>query len=87
MIFRHGLLMNNHDFYVHTLGAVLLIGSGFLSLRIEDQRLKRWVSAFFVLVLGALLADAVMHLLPNAIAGFIYGSHHHSIPINLLNGH
>jgi hypothetical protein len=79
--------MNNHDFYVHVIGVALLIGSGFLSLRIEDKRLKRRVSSFFVLVLGLLLADAVIHLLPNAIAGFIYGSQHHSSPGNLLIGH
>jgi len=79
--------LNNHDFYVHVIGVVLLIVSGFLSLGLEDRRLKRWVSSFFVLVLGVLLADAVMHLLPNAIAGFIYGSRHHFIPGNLPKGH
>ncbi|MDD1621127.1 MAG: hypothetical protein LUQ11_06565 [Methylococcaceae bacterium] len=79
--------MNNHDFYVHVIGVALLIGSGLLSLGLEDRRLKHWVSSFFVLVLSLLLADVVLHLLPNAIAGFIYGSRYHSIPVNLLKGH
>lgn len=79
--------MNNHDFHVHVLGLALLIGSGLLSLRLEDRRLRRRVSSFFVLVLGLLLADGITHLLPNEMADFIYGSHQHSIPRNLLNGH
>jgi len=31
-------------------------------------------------VLGVLLADAIVHQLPNAIAGFIYGTHQADIP-------
>lgn len=68
--------MNTLDHTVHTLGAVLVCSLGLLSLRFEGKRLKRIVSNLFVLVLAVLLADALLHLLPNAIAGFIYGSHH-----------
>ena len=87
MIFRYGLQMNNHDLFVHTIGVVLLIGSRFLSLRIEGKRLKRLVSLFFVLVFGVVLADVVIHLLANAMAGFIYGSHAHDIHRNFLIDH
>jgi len=65
--------MNSLDQAVHTLGTGLLMGM--LSLRIENKRLKRIVTRSFVLVLAVLLADAAMHLLPNALAGFIYRTH------------
>lgn len=68
--------MNTLDHTVHTLGALLLISLGVLSLRIENKRLKQIVSNLFVLVLAVLLADALIHLLPNAIASFIYSSRH-----------
>jgi hypothetical protein len=83
MIFRLGLAMNNHDLYVHALGISLLISSGFLALRIEEQPLKTRVSLFFKLVLSLLLADAITHLLPNAVADFIYSTRHH-YPSNCL---
>jgi len=67
--------MNSLDQAVHTLGTGLLISLGMLSLRIENKRLKRIVTRSFVLVLAVLLADAAMHLLPNALAGFIYRTH------------
>ncbi|MGD0959417.1 MAG: hypothetical protein ABSB19_06395 [Methylomonas sp.] len=75
--------MSNHDFYVHLLGVVLLSALGFLALRIQRKRLKRLVSYCFAIVLGLLLVDAATHLLPNTIAGFIYGSRHRSMPRNL----
>jgi hypothetical protein len=74
--------MNSLDHTVHLFGAILLISLGLLSLRIEGKRLKRMVSNLFVLVLGVLLADALLHLLPNAIASFIYGSHYPDAPKN-----
>ncbi|MEQ1620892.1 MAG: hypothetical protein ABL919_05760 [Methylococcales bacterium] len=64
--------MSTLDHTIHALGALLLISLGVLSLRIEGKRLKRIVTRSFVLVLAVLLADAAMHLLPNALAGFIY---------------
>lgn len=67
--------MNSLDQAVHTLGTGLLISLGMLSLLIENKRLKRIVTRSFVLVLAVLLADAAMHLLPNALAGFIYRTH------------
>ncbi|MDO9423378.1 MAG: hypothetical protein Q7T40_04230 [Methylobacter sp.] len=66
--------MNTLERTVHVLGAVLVCSLGGLSLRLENKRLKRIVSNLLVLALVVLLADAVMHLLPNAIAGFIYGT-------------
>jgi hypothetical protein len=73
------------DQTAHTLGALLLISLGVLSQRIEGKRLKQIVVGAFVLVLAVVLADAVMHLLPNTIAGFIYGSHHHYAPRQFLS--
>lgn len=67
--------MSSLDHAIHVIGAGLLISLGLLSLWLKDKRLKRIASNLFVLVLGVLLADALLHLLPNAIAEFIYGSH------------
>lgn len=67
--------MNSLDHAVHAVGVGLLISLGLLSLWLKDKRLKRIVSNLIALVLGVLLADALLHLLPNAIAEFIYGSH------------
>ena len=58
---------------------------GLLSLRIEGKRLKRIASNLIALALGVLLADALVHQIPDAIAGFIYGSHHHYIPKKFLS--
>lgn len=77
--------MSTFDQAIHIVGTLLLISLGALSLRIEGKRLKRMVSGVFVLVLSVLLADAALHLLPNAIAGFIYGTHKHYVPRNLLS--
>jgi hypothetical protein len=67
--------VNSLDRAIHTVGAGFLISLALLSLWLKDKRLKRMVSNLIAVVLGVLLADAVLHLLPNAIAGFIYGSH------------
>jgi hypothetical protein len=77
--------MNCLDSTIHAIGAGLLISLGLLSLWIKGKRLKRIVSNLFLLVLGVLLADALLHLLPNTIAGFIYGSHYHHVPRNFLS--
>ena len=66
--------MNSLDHAIHVIGAGLLISLGLLSLWLKDKRLKRIVSNLIAVVAGVLLADAVLHLLPNAIAEFIYGT-------------
>lgn len=66
--------MNSLDHAIHVIGAGLLISLGLLSLWLKDKRLKRIVSNLIAVVGGVLLADAVLHLLPNAIAEFIYGT-------------
>jgi len=63
--------MSSLDRTVHAIGAGLLISLG----RLKDPRLKRMASHLIAVAGGVLLADAVLHLLPNAIAEFIYGSH------------
>jgi hypothetical protein len=67
--------MSSLDRTVHAIGAGLLISLGLLSPWLKDPRLKRMASNLIALVVGVLLADALLHLLPNAIAKFIYGSH------------
>jgi len=74
--------MSSLDSPIHVIGAGLLISLGLLLLWIKGKRLKRIVSNVFLLVLGVLVADALLHLLPNTIAGFIYGSHGHYAPRN-----
>ncbi|WAK02523.1 hypothetical protein [Methylobacter sp. YRD-M1] len=69
--------MNSLEGEVYMIGAGLLFSLGTLSLWVEGQRLKRVAAQLFILVLGVLLADALIHRLPNALAGFIYGTHHH----------
>ncbi len=76
--------MNTLDQTIHIVGSLLLVCLGMLSLRIEGKRFKQIVAGAFILVLSVLLADAVIHLLPNAIAGFIYGAHKHYVPRNFL---
>lgn len=66
--------MNSLDHAIHVTGSGLLISLGLLSLWLKDKRLKRIVSNLIAVVGGVLLADAVLHLLPNAIAEFIYGT-------------
>ncbi|WP_333873208.1 hypothetical protein [Methylobacter sp.] len=77
--------MNSLDRTIHAVGVGLLISLGLLSLWLKDKRLKRIVSNLIALVLGVLLADALLHLLPNAIAEFIYGSHQQIDPKKFLN--
>jgi hypothetical protein len=69
--------MNSLEGDVYMIGAGLLFSLGALSLRLEGQRSKRIAGHLFALVLGVLLADTLIHRLPNAVAGFIYGAHHH----------
>lgn len=76
MIFQCGLLMGNLDTCLHILGIEILVILGIVLPFIEEKSLKRVISNLFVLLLGLMLAHAVTHLLPNAIARFIYGSHH-----------
>jgi hypothetical protein len=84
MIFRHGLLMNALDRTANILGTLLLMG--WLSVfRIEGKRLKRMIAAVFISVCGVFLADAVIHRVPNAIAGFIYGAHPDAVPEKFLS--
>lgn len=77
--------MNRFDKTIHKIGAGVLMSLDFLSLRIEDKCLKRIVSSLFALVLGVLLAVTTFNLMPNAIAGFIYGTHQTDIPQKFLS--
>lgn len=77
--------MSTLDHTIHALGALLLISLAVLSHRIEGKLLKRIVTRAFILVLTLLLVDTAMHLLPNTIADFIYGTHKHYVPRNILS--
>lgn len=72
--------MNTLDHSNHKLGAVLVCRLGTLSIWIKGKRFKRIVSNLIALVLGVILAEAILYQLPNAIAGFIYGTHQTYIP-------
>jgi hypothetical protein len=72
--------MNKLNHTVHKLEALLSTSLDLLPLRIEGKCLKRIALNLIALVLGVLLADAIVHQLPNAIAGFIYGTHQTDIP-------
>jgi hypothetical protein len=74
MLFRYGWLMSNLDFVIHATGAILLISSGLLWLRTDGKPLNRLVGHFFILVLFVMLIEMCLHLLPNALADFIYGT-------------
>jgi hypothetical protein len=83
MLFRYGWLMSNLDFIIHTTGAILLISSGLLWLRTDGKLLNRLVGHFFILVLCVMLVEMFMHLLPNALANFIYGTQKYDTPNKL----
>jgi len=68
--------MNNLDTCLHILGIELLAIFGLVWLLLDEQPIKRMLSNVFMVLLGLMLAHAVTHLLPNAIARFIYSSHH-----------
>jgi len=84
MLFRYGWLMSNLDFVIHTTGAILLISSGLLWLRTDGKPLNRLVGHFFILVLCVMLVEMCMHLLPKALADFIYGTQKYAAPSNLF---
>ncbi|UOA10236.1 hypothetical protein [Methylobacter sp. S3L5C] len=78
--------MSNPDYIIHITGAVLLMVLGLLWQRIDSKYLQRMVSNLFVLVLGMLLVDVFVHLLPNTLADFIYRTHKHAVPGNFRSG-
>ena len=63
------------DTWLHILGIELLVIFGLVWLLLDKQPIKRTVSTLFLLLLGIMLTHAVTHLLPNAMARFIYSSH------------
>jgi len=68
--------MNNLDNYCHILGIEFLTILGMVWLLLDEQPIQRTVSILFLLLLGVMMTHAMTHLLPNAIAKFIYSSHH-----------
>jgi hypothetical protein len=73
--------MNIFDCTFHTLSVSVLISLSLLSLAIKNKRLKRIMLNLITLVVGVLLVDVFMHLLPNTIARFIYGTHYMSLSV------
>ncbi len=68
--------MNNLDSYLHIIGIELLAIFGIIWLLLAEQSIKRTIGNMFMVLLGLMLAHGATHLLPNAIASFIYSSHH-----------
>lgn len=77
MIFLIGLLMTPIDNAIHLLGTGLLVILGLLWWWIKNPRLKQIILNLMTLVVGVIVGDMLLHVLPNSIARFIYGSHAH----------
>ncbi|WP_262966205.1 hypothetical protein [Methylobacter psychrophilus] len=78
--------MSNPDYIIHATGIVLLMVLGLLWQRSGSKCLQRMASNLFVLVLGMLLVDVFVHLLPDALADFIYRTHKHAVSGNFRIG-
>lgn len=79
--------MGNLDTWLHIIGLELLLILACVWRLSQEKPIKRRVGHGFLLVLGFMLAHAVTHLLPNAMAGFFVGSHPHSAPRNIWRDH
>lgn len=69
--------MTPTDSAIHLIGIGLLAVLGLCWWRLKNPRLKQLALNLMTLVLGIVLGDALLHVLPNSIARFIYGSHVH----------
>ncbi|NOT84902.1 MAG: hypothetical protein HOP02_09035 [Methylococcaceae bacterium] len=65
------------DNAIHLLGTGLLVILGLLWWWIKNPRLKQIILNLMTLVVGVIVGDMLLHVLPNSIARFIYGSHAH----------
>ncbi|MFI3136434.1 MAG: hypothetical protein QX197_06605 [Methylococcaceae bacterium] len=65
------------DTAIHLIGIGLLAVLGLCWWWLKNPRLKQLALNGMTLVLGIVLVDALLHVLPNSIARFIYGSHPH----------
>jgi len=75
--------MGNLDSWLHIIGLELLLILGCVWRLSQKASIKRRTGQAFVLVRGFMLAHAVTHWLPDAMAHFIYSSSHHLAPINV----
>ncbi|MEQ1638024.1 MAG: hypothetical protein ABL903_15175 [Methylococcales bacterium] len=72
--------MSSIDSTVHLIGIGLLALLSLVWRWLKNPRLKQLALNLMTLVLSLVLGDAILHVLPNSIARFIYGSHSHYRP-------
>ncbi|MDO8843279.1 MAG: hypothetical protein Q7U98_05760 [Methylicorpusculum sp.] len=75
--------MTDLDSHLYLIGGEILVILGITIAMLNNKRQKRTLSGIFLLILGFMLAHTVTHLLPNAVAGFIFRSYHYATPRNL----
>lgn len=68
--------MNNLHDYLHIVGVAAFIGLSLLSLTLKRPRLKQRVARLIVVVLVVLAVDTATHVVPHALARFMYSSLH-----------
>lgn len=66
--------MNNLHDCLHIVGVATLAGLSLLSLPLKRPRLKHSVARLIVVVLAVLAVDMATHVVPNALARFMYSS-------------
>ena len=72
--------MSSIDTAIHLIGLGLLALLGLCWSRLKNPRCRQLALHAMTLVFGIVLGDALLHVLPNSIAHFIYGSHPHYTP-------
>ncbi len=76
----NGLVMKPIDTAIHLIGIGLLAVLGLCCWWLKNPRLKQLALHLMTLVFSIVLGDAILHVLPNSIARFIYGAHRHYSP-------
>lgn len=77
--------MNSLDSWLYIIGIELLAILACVWRLSQEATIKRRVRQGILLVLGFMLAHVFTHLLPNAMACFIFSSYHQFAPRNLWN--
>ena len=62
------------DFYVHVIGGTALLLLGLLLLTVQRPYARHILQRLCAVVLSILLLDLTTHIVPNALANFVYRS-------------
>ncbi|TPQ28988.1 hypothetical protein C2U68_03245 [Methylomonas koyamae] len=68
--------MASADSYLHLIGGEVLLILWIVTRLQDDPARRRRLAATCLLILGAMTAHLVSHVLPERLANFIYSSHH-----------